>query len=392
MYVQRFEVSARPHLTIARSEDDLIIRGEGEREIVVKLYGDAMEMEVSREGETFTLSLQARCTILCPEGTTVTVERTEGNLTLRRLEGPLALRQVRGDLVLKQVGPTTADEVQGDLHARRVQGNLTLGQVFGDVVLKQVEGPLTARQIAGDLVVRDLEGGADVEQVEGDLLLHTPLTAGKAYRFQVDGDALLRLDEESNVQVTVQAGGDIIEDEAISFAERQQQERHRLVGRIGAGEATLEVQAGGDVLLSPPTEGVGVAFGVTLGEEIEETIERVMVEVGRQLDARLSEIDTLIQAQLGRWEARKVRRKAEKAARRAQRHARKMAKAARRRAREAQRQWRWWEEDVAPERDVRTPRDDEPVTEEERLMVLRMVEAGKLSAEEAARLLEAMEA
>ncbi len=390
MYVQRFEVSARPHLTIAHSEDDLTIRGEGEREIVVKLYGDAKEIDVSREGETFTLSLQARCTIICPEGTTVTVERAEGNLTLRRLEGPLALRQVRGDLTLKQVGPTTADEVQGDLHARRVQGDLTLGQVFGDVILKQVEGLLTAQQIAGDLVVRDLEGGAAVEQVEGDLLLHTPLTAGKTYRFQVDGDALLRLDEESNVQVTVQAEGEIIEDEAISFVERQQPERHRLVGRIGTGEATLEVQAGGDVLLAPPTEGVGVAFGVTLGEEIEETIERVMAEVGRQLDARLSEIDALIQAQLGRWEARKVRRKAEKAARRAQRHARKMAKAARRRARAAQRQWRWWEEDVAPERDVRIRQDEEPVTEEERLMVLRMVEAGKLSAEEAARLLEAM--
>ncbi|RMF26523.1 MAG: hypothetical protein D6759_19540, partial [Chloroflexi bacterium] len=245
MYIQRFEASAHPHLTIAHSEEALTVRGEGEREIVVRLYGEATEMEVVREGETFTLTLQARCTILCPEGTTVTVERAEGDLTLRRLEGPLALRQVRGDLVLKRVGPTTVNEVQGDLYARQVRGDLSLGRVLGDVTLKQVEGHLTAQQIGGDLTVRALEDGAAVEEVEGDLLLHPPLAAGQSYRFQVAGDAFLRLDEESNVRVTVQAGGEIVEDGSLTFAERQREDRHHLTGRLGAGEATLEVQAGG---------------------------------------------------------------------------------------------------------------------------------------------------
>jgi hypothetical protein len=163
-------------------------------------------------------------------------------------------------------------------------------------------------------------------------------------------------------------------------------------GVLGAGEASLEAQVDGGVslrTLEPEGAAEGLPFDFVadlegLGAQIEGRVAEAMME----MEARLEE-------SLGRIDSDKIRRQAEQASERTLRAAGRAAEQVRRaadreaerarlRAERADRRWR--------RASGRRPRPrQEPATDEERMRVLRLVEEGRVTPEQAADLLAALE-
>ncbi len=156
----------------------------------------------------------------------------------------------------------------------------------------------------------------------------------------------------------------------------------RTEGVLGAGEASLEAQVGGRVSLRPlePEEGLPFDFAADLeglGAQIEARVAEAMAEMEVRLEEGLGRID-------GQEIHRRVQRATERAAERARRAAERQAERARLRAERAERRWR--------RASGQRPRPErEPATDEERMRVLRLVEEGKVTPEQAADLLAALE-
>jgi hypothetical protein len=165
-------------------------------------------------------------------------------------------------------------------------------------------------------------------------------------------------------------------------------------GVLGSGEASLEADVAGDISVRPwetdqeahvegmPWEVVAEVEG--LGRHIEAHIAEAMAEIETRLEESLGRIDSeQIHLQVERAREQALRT-AGRAAERARQTAEREAERARLRAERAERRWQ-----RASGQRPRSKRA--PVTDEERMRVLRMVETGKLSPEQAADLLAALE-
>jgi hypothetical protein len=394
MKLQRFEVSNTPHLTIT-CHGDLDVNGGREGEVAVKVYGQEDELQAQREGEHITIEARARCKVGCPRGTSLTLQSVNGDVRVRRVDGPIAAENAQGDVVLKEVGPTTISNIGGDVRVRSVSGDLRLELVGGDLSVRGVEGLLSCDQAVGDLSAAYLEGGLDVT-VGGDGALRTDFTPGCDYRLRTTGDAAVKFPTNASARFQISANGDI--SHKVDWAELEEGSGS-LSGQVGEGEANVEISAGGDAALRSRSESGAYVFSFDLEEEgLDLELESMAEEIERNIEGQMARLNAQLEAQLSRIDHEAIRRRAEQAAEKVRVKAERAAERARMQAERAQRRW----ERMEPRRPTRPQRPTppgapptrptrEPVSEEERLMVLRLVQEGKISSEEAARLLEAME-
>jgi hypothetical protein len=393
MKLQRFEVSENPHLTI-ECLGDLDVNGGREGEVAIKAYGDQDDLTVHQEDGRFEITARVRTKIGCPRGTTLTVRNVQGDLKVRHLDGAVSIVNALGDCLFRDVGPTTVTHVAGDVRGGSISGDLVIQQVSGDLSVRGVEGLFTCETVGGDLSAGLVEGGL-VVTVGGDASLKTDFVAGEEYQLTTGGDAVLKFPTAASASFHVQAGGDIVH--KVEWTEVRQAQR-TLEGRLGEGEADVTVSAGGDVVLKSRSDAGGFVLGITLeDEELELELESMAEEIERNVQAHMARLNAELEEKLSSIDHEVIRDKAERAASKMRRAAERAAERARLKAERAQRRWERMEPPrppraptAAPGAPPAAPRSD-PVTDNERMMVLNMVREGKITSDEAASLLEALE-
>jgi hypothetical protein len=428
MSEQRFDTSLTPHITVEQCQGDLAITAAAAPEVVVE-FGKSGG-EVRREGETLQVTAHDDCEIVCPPGSSITLQHVGGDLSARDLTGTLAVQSVGGDAAIRGVGVATLQSVNADLSARDVAGSLTVenvggdleardvggdlraGSVGSDLEVRRIEGQMTANQVHGDVSARGLKGGAVIEQVGGDASIETDLGAGKTYRIRAGGDVRLRLPLATSARFTLQAGGEIEDHLGLVGWSG---DSHAGQGALGSGEAQVELSAGGDLALLPARDefdfnldAIGSQLEAKLGQ-FEHEMEGRMRELNEQL-ARMAALGAAdIESRLRRVDIEGIGRHAERVAERARQHAVRAAERARHQAERAAERARRAERggksrgfrfnvDVSspwssPQagRPASTPDATGGASEAERRMILHMLEERKITAEEASRLLQALE-
>lgn len=358
------EVGRAPKIQLERLGGDLRLTGrEGEVLEVQAPYQGGLELEATENGAR--LSGRASCLVFAPNAASVEGSEVGGDVRITDLEGDLLLRRIGGDLSLRRVGRATLETVGGDLHARVVADDLTADVVGGDAMALDVEGDLRLRSVGGDLFLRAIEG--DVEcQAGGDAMLTLTPQPGSTTRIRVGGDVFCQVSRESSARLLLDAGGELHLPGGVEAVRAEQ----GAAIELGGGEATVEIKAGGDLVLNlGPAEGTegGVFMGDILGE----------------VESKLAEMEARFAAMgAGRhaFDAERIGERVRRAVRKARR-----AAGARPHGWGAHAgSWR-----AAPGRRSGSP--GPAVSDEERLAVLRLVEQGKISVEEAERLLAALE-
>ncbi len=367
MFEQVVDTSTTPRI-IVECRGDLALRGKEGSQVVVRAEGGADDLTVQQDGETVTVAAQFDCYLTCPPDSTILIETVQGDLAARKVKGEITGGAVGGDVLLRSTGPVSLEKVGGDLSGRRIGGDLRAGFLGEDGWVEGVAGRLSLSRVGGGLRIGGIEGGVEAAAGE-DVILAPPFTPGAIYSVDCGGDLRLLIPPDGDLTISIHAGGivrsslpDISLEEGVGEAEVT----------LGTGEARVEVRAGGDVRLQAAREREEFRFDVAgwgdaLGVAIEARIAEVMGEVERRLQESLGRIDE----QAIRQRVERVRRKAERAAERA-----------RLRAEGAERRWR---------RASGRPPSRRQVTDEERLRVLRLVETGRITPEEAGELLAALE-
>lgn len=343
-----------------------------------------------------------------------------GGAALRGLEAA-DLQNVRGNLRVRSADQLRASRLGGNLQATEV-GTLNVDQVGGNAALKGISGAVTLGQVAGNLAAKNLSGGAKVPKIGGNLALNGEIGAGCTYHFHVRGNAVLRLPEEASAHVALSARGRI--QSSVALVDRVE-DGNTLSGTLGDGGAEIAVEADGNVMLGGGSSQASAEIGADLGEEISRQIEASLQAidleaVGRQvseeMDAALSRLQVKlesvdwerigVQSQMAVERAmeqmrRNMDRMVEKAARHQEKVERKMEREQRRLERLERRHQTSVGHGPGGQVDLGDPaaeaayEDDGtveagPDLDEERLSILRMVEQGQISPEEAEMLLDAL--
>ncbi|MGQ9710666.1 MAG: SHOCT-like domain-containing protein [Anaerolineae bacterium] len=382
MWTQTVETALSPTIVVEECLGDLSVQGADESLLTLSLRNGADALSLRREGEEVFLTLHAEAHLVCPRAARLTLTAVRGDLQVRDISGPLTVGAVSGDGILRRIGPLTLDETYGDLSLYGATGEVRIREVFGDARLQKVDGPLSVRAVRGDLQAAGLRGGAAVESVGADLRLRPPYVSGATYRFGVGSTARIVIPADANVRFALRAGGRVRSSvPGLSLAEAG----GVVTGALGDGEAVLEITAGSHILLVPevPEEaewGVWAAGMEDIGAVVAARVAEAMALLEARLEETLRSVDSEVIRRRVEKAAERVRREAEREAERA----RQEAERARMQAERAERRWQ-----------RASGRRPEPsrtaAAEAEILRVLRLVEEGKITPEQAAELIAALE-
>ena len=353
-----------PSIKIEAIDSDLSVVGWDGEDILIKTDED--ELTLQHNGEAVSFSCTDDVSLRVPRDASLSIERVGGDMALRGVLGSIKINEIDNDLSMRDVGNVSIETIKADFSLRGAKGNLAVKSVGGDVSIRDVEGNIALDSVADDLALRGARGNVKVNVGE-DVVVYLEPKADGAYSITAGDDILLVLKPTANV--TLSMNGDEI-DVDWPGVENQDDITERVLV-LGDGSAKISLNAGGDIRVTNDAEAGNSAedFGNFAGMNFD-----------------WSGFGERISRQVEQATARAAKR-AEEAARRVERHAKRHAgrwggnvKAGR---------WNW---QMGPKGVPIPPAPpSEPVAEEERLAVLKMLAEKKITAEQAEQLLSALE-
>jgi hypothetical protein len=281
----------------------------------------------------------------------------------------------------------SAAAVHGDFAAYYINGDVQLDQGKGDINLKTVSGDVSINSGSRDVNLRNLGGVCAVQHAHGDIRLKGGLCEG-AHTFTASGDIVVRWPANAPIQVVAKAP-DVRNRLPLEDLKKLDD---GLVGRLGDGNTVVSLTARGRIVLK---EGRLVdekwendqkeAFDMDFMTDLANLGERVAAEVNHHMARFGTELETHFGPDFAQnisekvsWQAEKAARKAEAAAEKARQYAeRETARAAK--------------YAPPPPRARKAESTAAKASTEEQLKILRMVEKGTISPDEASTLLTALE-
>lgn len=413
---QFITTSASPHITIDVS-GDLRIKGQDSNEVIAK-SDNPEDVTLEARDDQVIIRSSGDCVTRVPRMAFVLVQSVSGDAVIKGLDGELTIQSVDGSLELRNVAETRISRVSGDLSVKNVDGNLNIEKVDGDLNARSVQGDFTC-STSGNLNLSSV-GGSAKASADGNISLRLDPSPGHQYEFSSDGNVFCRISGDASVEISVPKASQIRADLPGIHASAPVQSPYALT--LGEGDARLILSADGNVVLDTHAPDWDMEdFDIDLGKETEGIADAVSQQINDQVESQVRMIEDnlnanlaslsmrLSAAKLTEEQARRIEERAretsERAAARAQEKMRraqekmeqKMAAMQRkmemknrereRASRHAQRSWGF----NVPTPPTPPTSPGEAVSEDERLMILRMLEEKKITMEEADQLLSALE-
>ena len=353
-----------PRIQIGAIDGDLSVVGWDGEDILIKTDED--ELTLQHNGEEVTFSSTDDVSLRVPRDASLSIQRIGGDMALRGVMGNVEIKEIDNDLSMRDVGSVAIDTIKADFSLRSAKGNLYVKSVGGDVSARDVEGNITLDSVADDLALRGARGNVKVNVGE-DVVVYLEPKADGAYSITAGDDILLVLKPSANVTLSMQ--GDAINVDWPGIENQDDVTERVLV--LGDGSSKISLKAGGDIRVTNNADAGNSAedFGNFAGMNFDWS------GFGERISRQVAQATS------------QAAKRAEEAARRVERHAERQARRWRGNAKPGG--WNW---EMGP-RGVPTPPapPSDPVAEEERLAVLKMLAEKKITAEQAEQLLSALE-
>jgi hypothetical protein len=356
-----------PKIMIESIGGDLSLVGWEGDEILLK--ADDEEMRVSQDGDQVHVSCGDDLSLRVPKAASIFIGNIGGDASIRSLMGDIELKEIGGDLSLRDVNSVAIETVHADFSLRGARGHLFIKRADSDVSIRDVDGNVTLETAADDLALRDVRGNVSAKVAE-DVVMYLNPQAGNTYSVTAGDDILLVMPPKTNATLTLNADDINIEWKGIA----DEEDATSRVVTLGDGSASISLSAGGDIRVSNQSDagesaedfgnfaGVGMDWS-GFGDRISRRVDQATQRAQRKVEEA----------------ARRIEQKTRDAEQRASRAGRGKV------ALEVGR-WNW---DFAP-RGVPMPNRSQ-VSDEERLTILKMLQEKKITAEEADKLLSALE-
>lgn len=413
---QRLDAGKAPQV-IVNCHGDLWIKAWAETAIVAK--GD--DFTASQGDRVVDVTSKGDLKLIMPLLSSVTVAQTGGDLRIKGFDGDVNLADVRGDLYFSTLKNLTVNNANGDVSGRDLNGSLILETVHGDLRLRNisdlevgsvhgdcfvafVNGAAKIRMISGDVSLKTINGDVHIEEchrdvnlrnlggqtmvnlAKGDIRIHGGLTSGK-HTLHANGDIVVKW--PLSAPLNVEANAPIIRNR-MTLSDLVYQDGY-LSGRIGDGQTFLILTAKGRIILKEASSGRSSWEELTETDfEIDVDLNGLSEHIASEINDRMFEWSTKLERDFGPAFAANVEKTVLDAADRAEQAAEKAVRKAEKAALNA----RWqMGQNIWATPPVTMPRKtkEKKATEEEQLKILRMVEKGIISPEEANSLLEAIE-
>lgn len=353
-----------PKIKIEAIDGDLSVVGWDGDDVLIKTDED--ELSLKQNGDEIVFSCKDDVSLRIPKNSSLLIQRVGGDAALRGVLGNIEIKEIDNDLSMRDVGSVAIETIEADFSLRGAKGNLYIKNASGDVSIRDVEGDVILDSVADDLALRGARRNINVNVGE-DIVVYLEPKAEGVYSITAGDDILLVLRPNANVTLTM--NGDEIDIDWPGVENQGDITERVLI--LGDGSAKIMLSAGGDIRVTNDANAGNSAeeFGNFAGMNFDWS--GFGERISRQVEQATS----------------RAAKRAEEAARRVERHAERHAR--RWKGNVSTGPWNW---DLNAQ-NVPTPPapPSEPVADEERMAILKMLAEKKITAEQAEQLLNALE-
>jgi hypothetical protein len=353
---------------------DLSVEGiEAATMVVIVDHSEGLRMR--EEGGVFSLQTDSDCRVILPFGVTVTIDKVGGDASIKNLSNRLVIGKVGGDLQLNLVEGASVETVGGDCIVKQTSGAAELNRIGGDLVA-EVSGSIYAGSVGGDARVIGATGkvqltaGGDTSFKFTDANMpEVKVNAGGDIQLQVPADANAQLEltsEDENIQV--HSSGQDVDAEERNFSLP-----------LGNGGATVTLTAGGSINVTDREEK-DWDFDTEV-ESMDDRWQDFGIEIEQKIKESLKTVADSVR--MATQQASKAGQIAEEKMNQAMRHLEERGMSAGRKRKVVG--------FTFGENDPFTVKPPVRASDEERMLVLRMLQEKKISVEEAEKLLNALD-
>lgn len=357
----KLETHGNLHLDLPR--EAMLSIGRVNGELVVKQFTGATTAEYIHGDAVFSQTGDVDLGIV------------HGDLVARNLVGMITADEVNGDVTMRVVGGAVLGAIHGDLTGRVVDGNFSIDTINGDADLRTINGNVTVNQGFRDINLNSIGGQVSVAGIMGDIRLRGGLAPGD-HALEARGDIVVRWPSGTPVNFAL-SGARI--DNRLNL-EDVIEKPGSLLGRIGNGGANLSLSTSGRVILreQEPVDEKWAYNGGDMDFDIGVNMNDIAARIEAEVNTHLSRVSRELESKFGADFSQKINEKV----------TRKVEKATEKARRRSEQRGRFTGFDFS-EATAEPPRKS--VSPEEQLRILKMVETGKISPEEAGMLLEALD-
>ena len=355
-------VGNTPKINLDKIGGDLSIVGWDGADLLIKADDDETRFEQT-EGAV-SVSCSGDLSLRIPKDAILAIKSIGGDASIRGVLGGIEIKEIHGDLSVRDVGALSIDTVHSDFSLRGAKGNLYIKNAYSDVSIRDVDGTVTLDSVADDLALRGARGNIKVNVGE-DVVVYLEPKANGEYSVHAGDDILLVLPKSANATVTMQ--GDEI-DVDWQGIEPDEEATERVVV-LGDGSAKINLTAGGDIRVTNRADAGESAeeFGNFAGLNFDWS------GFGDRISRQVTD---------------RVTKRVEEATRRAERHVERQA----RHGKSGLVVGGWnWDFKGTPKPPTPPTPPSEPVSEDERMAILKMLAGKKISAQQAEELLNALD-
>jgi len=227
-----------------RVSGDLTLEGGPQGDLT--LHGERGDFRVEQMESQVVVVCSGGLRAVLPAQGHVMVERASGSVFVRGTSCDLKMERISGDLTVDGAEHLWVERVGGQTTARKVPGSLVLGKVGGDLICEEI-GSLTTSKVGGEAHLRQVGLGGDMH-CGGDLLIAPTQCAVPSVTLHVGGDVMMHLLPELNAEVLLNSEEREI---YLNFGEQHSElnvKKHLLT--LGTGGAQLTIFAGGELMLT----------------------------------------------------------------------------------------------------------------------------------------------
>jgi hypothetical protein len=411
MHQQSISIPASAEISIDHICGDLQIKGWERPEALIRTSSQE-KLSITRENDNLRIDCRDDCSLRVPFAAIIHVSQVDGDARFKYLDNRLQIDHINGSVVFHKISEVQLNIVEGDLMANKIAGNAVIDQVHGDALINYLEKGCALQKVSGGLHLYNIAGDI-FASTEGDAFLCQKRPHQASCEIISRGDVHCQLPADTHAQVTLKSSSSNIQvrlrDERMLIKEPEKSLT------LGNGNNPLLLSAEGAIYFScqdhdwQAINDFEAGFDNDFQDISKSYIHQMETQFEKQMDLINDHMEKLSET-LGNIPiynvevdhmVERARRSSEIAAQRAQE---KMARAQRKleqKVAAAQRKAEFkisrhphdrsgirvqWDIKNPPS----TPGNDE-VTQDERLMILQMLEQKKISLQEAENLLSALE-
>jgi hypothetical protein len=233
-------------MIVVKTHADLNLQGSDQM-VIRALTDEPRGAALTQDEDLVHVQSRSDLDLIVPSGASVVVERVSGDANLRQLSGHIQVQRVGGDLSIHDIATAEIMSVGGDCNIMRSQGVLSIQRIGSEFNGMELTGPIKLEGVGGDANVHMIGGDAQI-RAGGDINFSIAEMNDQSVRLDAGGDVLLRLPSDANVTLDLRSRGHNI---AVEMAGESQSIEKRLASlTFGSGSSKISIDAGGDIQVS----------------------------------------------------------------------------------------------------------------------------------------------